>query len=101
MPQAKIDTGGFEMKDLKKAAAKAFNIVARKGTYKVYYSIITHKVHIVAEAEEVDPDWLLCEDTTPFAMQQQAIADIIAEKLQKFTENIVCSGGLQKLIDES
>lgn len=100
MPQIKVDTSGYEMKNLRKAATKAFDTVVSKGRYRIYYSIFTHEVHIIGPVEEPDPDWLLCEDWTPYAMGQQAIADVIADKLQKL-QSQVSSSGLQKLVDES
>lgn len=101
MPQAKIDTRGFEMKNLKKAAAKAFVITSFKEYYRVFYSVFTHEVHIVGPSEEPDPDWLLCEDKTPFPMGQQAIADVISDKLEKLQNSYANTSGLQKLIDET
>lgn len=99
MPQAKVDTSGFEMKNLKKAAAKAFDLAAGKKYYRVFFSIFTHEVHVVGPTEEPDPDWILCEDYTPFAMGQQAIADVIADKLHKLQERARCEDAIQKLID--
>jgi len=100
MPQKEIDTGSYEIKGLKKAAAKAYDITVHKSRYRVYYSIITHNVHIVGPSEEPDPDWLLCEDKTPYSMGQQALADCIVAKLDSFMKNITMTGGLQKYIDE-
>ena len=100
MPQKEIDTGGFEIKGLRKAAAKAYDITVHKSRYQVYYSLITHNVHIVGPSGEPDPDWLLCEDKTPYVMGQQALADCIVAKLEDFTKKITYTGGLQSLIDK-
>lgn len=99
MPQAKVDTSGFEILDLKKAAGRAAQIAALKDYYQVYYSLFTHKVHIVRRKEEPDPDWILCEDWTPYAMSQQAIADVIADKMLKLKERARYEDAIQKLID--
>ena len=99
MPQAKVDTSGFEMKNLKKAAAKAFDLATRKEYYRVFYSIFTHEVHVVGRTEEPDPDWILCEDLTPFAMGQQALADVIADKLHKLQERARYEDAIRKLLD--
>lgn len=101
MPQAKIDTRGFEILELKKAAGRAAQIAALKDYYQVYFSIFTHKVHIVRRKETPDPDWILCEDWTPFPMGQQAIADAISDKLEKLQNSYANTSGLQKLIDET
>lgn len=100
MPQKEIDTGSYEIKGLKKAAAEAKKLVNKKARYSVYYSIFSHDVYIVDELDEPDPDWLECESKTPYVMGQQAIADCVISKLDSFMKNITMTGGLQKYIDE-
>lgn len=100
MPQKEIDTGGFEILGLRKAAAEAKKLVNRKARYSVYYSIFSHDVHIVDELDEPDPDWLECESKTPYIMGQQALADCVISKLEDLTRKITHTGGLQSLIDK-
>lgn len=99
MPQKKIDTGAFELRNLKRAAANAKWLVDHKLRYSVYYSVFTHEVHVMGEGIEPDPDWLQCETLTPYLMGQQAIADCIVQKLN----NLKCSHevheALRKAID--
>lgn len=99
MPQKEIDTGSYEIKGLKKAAAVAANCINNKGRYSVYYSIFTHEVHIVIEGTDSDPDWLQCESLTPFVMSQQAIADCIVSKLEKIKASDAVREALRKVFD--
>lgn len=99
MPQKEIDTGSYEIKGLKKAAAEAAALVKIKARYSVYYSIFTHEVHIVDELDKPDPDWLLCESLTPYVMSQQAIADCIVGKLEKIKASDAVREALRKVFD--
>lgn len=99
MPQKEIDTGSYEIKGLKKAAAKAAGLVKCKARYKVYYSIFTHEVHIIIEGVEPDPDWIECESLTPYVMSQQAIADCIVGKLEKIKASDAVREALRKVFD--
>ena len=98
MPQKKIETGGFELKGLKSAAANAAWYVDHKIRYSVFYSIFTHIVHIVGEGIESDPDWLECETLTPYAMSQQAIADCIVTRLNNLKASEAIQEALRKNI---
>lgn len=101
MPQKEIDTGGYEIKGLKKAAALATYCINNKFCYSVYYSIFTHKAHIVCEGIEPDPDWIQCEGLTPYVMSQQAIADCIVSKLEKIKASDAVREALRKVFDGS
>lgn len=99
MPQKEIDTGSYEIKGLKKAAALAADCIKLKIRYSVYYSIFTHTVHIIGEGLDPDPDWIECESLTPYVMSQQAIADCIVSKLEKIKASDAVREALRKVFD--
>ena len=87
MPQQKIDTHGLRIENLKEAAGKIRKIVNSKGRYAAFYSWITGVVHILEPFEDIDPDWILIIEETPYIYSQQEIADRVADKMRTLTLN--------------
>ena len=88
--QIKTDTHGYIIKGLRAAAAKTKMCNRHWKFYAIYWSVVTHEVHIVTDEDPIDStSWVLVLSSQRDPMTQQQIADLvytrICDEMKKFS----------------
>ena len=86
--QTKIDTHGYLLNGLRKAAKEINDCVKRKELYFIYYDIDTREVTVNVPRGYSDTKILLLEQGV-YPMDQQELADFVVDKIKDIVYNNV------------